>query len=68
MRAHNRRLKGLRSKITESARLSEKCTKGVKKRAERAEFQGRIHHCIDMDLKRGITTSNPGPHLLWITL
>lgn len=43
VRSHAHRYKGLSVKITGLARLSEKYTKGVKKQAERPEFEGDLH-------------------------
>lgn len=67
VRAHTHRYQGLRVKIIESARLSEKYTKGVKKRAERPEFEGDLS-CITWTVKRQNGISCLDPHHLWITL
>jgi hypothetical protein len=67
VRAHTHRYKGLSVKIAGLARLSEKYMKGVKKQAERPEFEGDLS-CITWAVKRQNKTSRHDPHHLWITL
>lgn len=62
----NRLYKGFVFKDDRNAGLSEKCKKGVKKRAEGLNFKVVIIYC--WLLGRETMLQILGPHLLWITL